>query len=344
MPCGICHENGHNATRCQNPVILENTSLVATEIMNRINNKVISQMSNLAPGVIIRNTRGGNIYHHANQNMNIEAIRETIITSRCQFLDAGVMLPYEMTLLTKRWSLPLFRQATPLLLSRLETILTTDHNLPDLITDFKRLDADDIYNAKTYYRRHFLKCSNFILRALVPDSFLNLSNMTVDQLCRPLPPPVLSNDEVIANALDNLLETRDTTSFLVILKEIRQLEVQRARLASRAAENRAVARAVNRARRSFENQVKPRIKFQMDSMASDYMSIETCACCLEDLSTVNTVALACKHAFCSACTGEFINKCNGTCPSCRESITEVRFKPNILPENFNSLVSSISHS
>ena len=84
---------------------------------------------------------------------------------------------------------------------------------------------------------------------------------------------------------------------------------------------------------------KPTILFRMDNPDTLYIYDDVCAVCMEPNNDNNVVALTCNHAYCANCTGEFIKRCNGKCPSCRDLIKEVRFKPTILPEHFNKMIS-----
>lgn len=86
---------------------------------------------------------------------------------------------------------------------------------------------------------------------------------------------------------------------------------------------------------------KPPIQICMDKIDTEYIRDDACPICMEVLQDDKLVALGCRHAFCSGCAGEFIKRCNGKCPSCRETIEKVHFQAAILPDHFNTLMESI---
>ena len=105
----------------------------------------------------------------------------------------------------------------------------------------------------------------------------------------------------------------------------------------RAARNNASVRVNHIAAR------KEKIKFKMDNNDSKYICDDSCYVCMEEMKPSDMVAMTCGHAFCSGCTGQFINRCNGKCPVCRSKIEEVRFRHDIQPERFNNIVVALSN-
>ena len=77
--------------------------------------------------------------------------------------------------------------------------------------------------------------------------------------------------------------------------------------------------------------------FKMDSDTSNYYNHVDCPVCFEKITSENHIALNCAHTFCTQCIPEILK--TKRCPSCRESIKELRFTPNINPEAFNALSS-----
>lgn len=95
------------------------------------------------------------------------------------------------------------------------------------------------------------------------------------------------------------------------------------------------------AREEFaRTELKSRIQFEMHPLTASFKN-NSCSVCLEDINPQNTVALNCLHAYCTTCLDGIINQSKGTCPMCRDPITTVLFKPDILPDSFNSLARAI---
>jgi hypothetical protein len=86
------------------------------------------------------------------------------------------------------------------------------------------------------------------------------------------------------------------------------------------------------------------IQSQMDPLETDYFINENCPICLETQTPGNTIALGCKHTCCVSCLKQAM-KPGGKhfCVICRNTITQIRFKPNITPVNFN-IISTHIHS
>ena len=97
----------------------------------------------------------------------------------------------------------------------------------------------------------------------------------------------------------------------------------------------------NSAREEFaRTELKSRIQFFMHPLTASFKN-NSCSVCLEDINPQHAVALNCLHAYCTTCLDGIINQSKGTCPMCRDPITTVLFKPDILPDSFNSLARAI---
>ena len=95
------------------------------------------------------------------------------------------------------------------------------------------------------------------------------------------------------------------------------------------------------AREEFaRTELKSRIQFEMHPLTASFKN-NSCSVCLEDINPQHAVALNCLHAYCTTCLDGIINQSKGTCPMCRDPITTVLFKPDILPDSFNSLARAI---
>ena len=78
------------------------------------------------------------------------------------------------------------------------------------------------------------------------------------------------------------------------------------------------------------------IQIHMDTTEQAYFVNDDCPICMEPQTPDNTIAVDCGHTFCVTCLKQTmqggIQHC---CPSCRNPITKLRFKPTITPVNFN---------
>ena len=107
---------------------------------------------------------------------------------------------------------------------------------------------------------------------------------------------------------------------------------------------------VNAAARNVQAQaiqaLKPKkmasIQAQMDPLETVYFINEDCPICMEPHTPGNTIALDCRHTCCIGCLKRTLKpQVEHRCPSCREKITKIRFKPDISPEHFNTISSHI---
>ena len=348
MPCGVCREAGHYAGNCTSPIIATKSQILAQSIITRIDYHRV-KTTNLSPGTLYKSYDGKKTFHTIDRSLGIDHIRATIIEKRLNWLDSEMLSSNRIQYMTwgVEWSVPLLYKILPLMMDHVRDHITgLSPAYSSVITDYKRLRLNpERSNSKKSYLitvSHFL---NFVIRAITPDSFLDINHLSINDLC---PAPVRSNDDVIRDAVRNLVNHRNVPHVMATIKTIRRLELERAAQQALSAQNLAVATAIARTRRARARVAVPprivsRIKFRMDVSATNYTTDDACPICMETLSSENTVAMSCSHGFCSSCTGEFIKRCNGKCPSCRETITEVRFKPDLCPESFNSLVSAISN-
>lgn len=84
------------------------------------------------------------------------------------------------------------------------------------------------------------------------------------------------------------------------------------------------------------------IQAQMDTLETEYFINADCPICMEPQTPGNTIALDCRHTCCVECLKRTLKpKVEHCCPSCRQKITKIRFKPDISPENFNTISSHI---
>ena len=109
-------------------------------------------------------------------------------------------------------------------------------------------------------------------------------------------------------------------------------------------QNEQMVRAHNQAMRAFIPTKPPSIPTQMDSLETEYFINADCPICLEPQMPGNTIALGCRHTCCVSCLKQAM-KPGGKhcCVICRNTITQIRFKPDITPDNFN-IISKHIHS
>ncbi|MCS5650944.1 MAG: RING finger protein [Dehalococcoidia bacterium] len=109
-------------------------------------------------------------------------------------------------------------------------------------------------------------------------------------------------------------------------------------------QNDLLVRVQNQALRAFKPTKPPSISVQMDPLETAYFINENCPICLEPQTQGNTIALGCRHTCCVSCLKQAM-KPGGKhfCVICRNTITQIRFKPDITPDNFN-IISKHNHS
>lgn len=99
------------------------------------------------------------------------------------------------------------------------------------------------------------------------------------------------------------------------------------------------ARVVYRDRVVYkEIRVHSKITMQMCGPDEQYMIDDICPICMDKTQENNVIAYTCGHAFCCDCSTESLKKCGRNCPMCRAKTTHIKFKSDILPENFNILM------
>ena len=87
-----------------------------------------------------------------------------------------------------------------------------------------------------------------------------------------------------------------------------------------------------------EVRVQSKITMEMCGPDEKYLTDDTCPICMEETKINNVVAYTCGHAFCCGCSFETLKRCGRKCPMCRVKTTCIKFKADILPNNFNTLM------
>ena len=86
----------------------------------------------------------------------------------------------------------------------------------------------------------------------------------------------------------------------------------------------------------------PSIQSHMDTLDQVYFMNTDCPICMEPQTPGNTIALNCRHTVCVECLKRTLKPAiKNCCPCCRDPITQIRFKPDITPANFNTISSHI---
>lgn len=360
MPCAICHGLGHTRTTCQSPLIDEGVEQVVRVIIDNVNT-LLSLITDLPRGVTHREmvSRMGewkliDNEHKIPHTHGVDVIRQEVRRIRTKFLEDAsswqiVERMRRITHFVRGINCAVIHRGLPKVLERLEHILTTGHNLPNLISELKvKIAATNINpsNKKRSLVQFISWYTQHIIIARLPESFLDHSNlMTLDELCAPV---VISNDDKVRNLchlLANRSESSDNTECITgsinTINLIRQIEKRRAyQTGLIEMRERGRVELVD-----LRNQLKTQpvnIELKMDDPDTEYFVDDACSICMEELTNNNMVAMSCTHTFCSSCTGEFLNKCAGRkCPHCRDEISEIRFKTSLLPEHYNGLVSAL---
>jgi len=368
MPCTICDELGHMRTTCQSPLIAEGVEQVVSVIIENVNT-LLSLITDLPLGVTHRKMAFRrselkliDIEHKIPRSRGVDVIRQEVRQIRTKFLENDsswqiVERRRRITEFVKDRNGAVIHKGLPKVIERLEHILTTEHNLPNLISELKiKIAGTNITpsNKKRSLVQLISWYTQHIIIARVPESFLDHSNlMTLDELCVPV---VIPNDDkiiklcnILANRSESSDNTRCITGSITTINLIRKIEKRTAFTDGLTEGCRRFARMQERCRIevvALRNQLKTQpanIKFKMDDPDTDYFVDDACSICMEELTNNNMVAMSCAHTFCSSCTGEFLNKCAGKkCPCCRDEISEIRFKTSLLPEHYNGLVSALN--
>ena len=87
--------------------------------------------------------------------------------------------------------------------------------------------------------------------------------------------------------------------------------------------------------------IKPDIQIKMVTDNLNFFPEIDCVACLNPLNSGNTVAFNCNHVTCATCAPKVIKMVASQCPTCRNKINTIQFTPNILPDEYNNLSSSL---
>lgn len=84
------------------------------------------------------------------------------------------------------------------------------------------------------------------------------------------------------------------------------------------------------------------IQTLMDPLDTGYFMNDDCPICMEPQTPANTIALNCRHTCCANCLKQTLKPTKkNQCFTCRVEITQIRFKPDIAPEHFNTISSHV---
>ena len=319
MPCSICRETGHNASTCRNSIITASTDLLIRAVLESANEAQMLITS-----------------------QDFRFFKR--IVKRCIFST------------TSDWNLALFKRVDERFISAFNTYPGGDH-LPrllqtqciDAITRHRRFSIEEnITNPRclTSFKKKYISILCFIGRYLTEhleqQQIIDISNVHVD------------NTTPIPNSPTSVATDVNVQLAPLVTPPIYGTVIQRANTPPTPNWRRAHARETpppgpprRRYRRYMHDnyqQQKPNVPFHMDDNDASYIHDNACAICMEPIDDKNVIALQCKHAYCANCVAEFVNRCNGKCPSCRENIQKICFKPSILPDNFNKMISILNNN
>jgi hypothetical protein len=264
-----------------------------------------------------------------------------------------------ITRATSGWNSALFKRVDARFISAFNNYSDEDH-LPrtiqtqciEAITRHRRFSIqENITNPQSVasFKKKYISVLCFIGRYLTEyqeePNTIDLSN---DQVVNNIPTPIPSSPNSVATDINVQLAPLATP-------HIYGTNIQRAtpntpptptwRLANaRETPPPAPRRRYRRYMNNYYQQQKPNVPFHMDNNDASYIHDDACAICMEHIDDKNVIALQCKHAYCANCVAEFVNRCNGKCPSCRENIQKICFKPSILPDNFNKMISILNEN
>jgi hypothetical protein len=320
MPCSICRETGHNATTCTNSIITISTDLLIRTVLESANEAQMLITS-----------------------QDFRFFKRVV--KRCIFST------------TSNWNLALFKRVDERFISAFNTYPGGDH-LPrllqrhciDAITRHRRFSIEEnITNPRTLtsFKKKYISILCFIGRYLTDyqqeQDLIDLSTVQVDDNI-PTPTPI-SPTSVTTDGNVQLapLVTPPIygTNIQTVIPNTPPTPTWR-RANARETPPPAPRRRYRRNMNNYYQQQKPNVPFHMDNNDASYIHDDACAICMEHIDDKNVIALQCKHAYCANCVAEFVNRCNGKCPSCRENIQKICFKPSILPDNFNKMISILN--
>ena len=321
MPCTICGEAGHNATTCHNSVIPLSADLLVRATLD-IANEAYSE-------------RWGDYNRFFKR-----------IVKRCIFTT------------TSDWNLGLFKRVDNRFISALNNYPTEDvleRSLQiqciEAVTRHRRLSIqENITNPRTLasFRKKYISILCFIGRHLTdhrynePDLIdpsnngAQVENVQADNntsVQRTPIPEVVEINAQLAPLLAPLASLGESVPITPPTPTWRRAQIQE-----------TPPPAPRRRRMRDVPRHKPNVPFHMDDNDASYIHDDACAICMESIDDKNIIALQCKHAYCANCVAEFVNRCNGKCPSCRENIQKICFKPSILPDNFNKMISILNNN
>ena len=129
-------------------------------------------------------------------------------------------------------------------------------------------------------------------------------------------------------------------------REAQDPDVQARRVVQREFDraNAAIRHAQNRAIKALQTKKKSTpIETHMDPLDTDYFINVDCPICMDPQTPGNTIALNCRHTCCANCLKQSLKpSTKNQCFTCRVEITQIRFKPDIAPEHFNTISSHIN--
>jgi len=359
MPCGICKENGHTAVTCQSPIIEEKTSQMFRQITDSTLNCMVNDFQSLNRKQVIP-MHMVNSFTEEDLRMlrprpgdNLDELKQQMIRKRnlgLRKMQGRIINNVSSMFRNSRtsdvqWSTGLLKRVC----NNFDRLFHEKY--PDSYTAVNRREIADIpaitnHQIKTKIARMVYS----IFETIIKPNYLDYSNVSAEEL---IPPPPgwqqrLHQDlerharQLILIGVDGINNWQNNMVDIVSRQVLRlqtNMDIMRRQHARelRAARNNASVRVNHVATR------KEKIKFKMDNNDSKYICDDSCYVCMEEMKPSDMVAMTCGHAFCSGCTGQFINKCNGKCPVCRSKIEEVRFRPDIQPERFNNIVVALSN-
>lgn len=323
MPCSICRENGHYATTCMDSSIRVSTDLLVSAVL---------ETANHAQTLIT--------------NQNFGFFKR--IVKRCIFTT------------TTDWNSALFKRVDAIFISSFNTYPAGD-DLPPLlqsqcieaITRHRRFSIqENITNPQsvTSFRKKYVSILCFIGRYLTDyQQEQDLIDLSTVQVSDNMPTPIPNSPTSDATDVNVQLAPLDTPPIYGATFQTASIPNTPPTPTWRRAHLRntpppAPRRRYRRYRNDNYQQQKPFVPFHMDNNDASYIHDDACAICMEHIDDKNVIALQCKHAYCANCVAEFVNRCNGKCPSCRENIQKICFKTSILPDNFNKMISILNEN
>ena len=360
MPCGICKDIGHTAVTCQSSIIEEKTSQTFRYISEFILEHYINEFQELNRNQVLP------------ENMIYSFIKEELKNLRSRPGDNLDELKQQMIRkrnigLTTMHSVILRHISSQFRNNRSSNFQWTSGLLKRVCNNFNHLllaKYSDSYTAETrreiadiptttnsQIKAKIARMIYCVFETTIKPNYLDYSNVTADEL---IPRPIETSQQRLHRELErharHLISTGidginnwQNNMVQIVSRQVLRLQTNMNNM------RRQHARELRHARNNAPVRVNPvvarkeKIKFKMDNTDSKYICDNSCYICMEDMKPSDMVAMTCGHAFCSGCTGQFINKCNSKCPVCRCEIEEVRFKPDIQPEIFNNIVVALSN-